>query len=653
MLAERSKLVRMHITNIGPIGPDGLTIELDNVVCLVGANNTGKSTILRAYELALGAEAFNVEKDLSNMAGETGASVELWIHIPKETPNISEDWKKQEGNLLLVRSKWEWTKEGNWKTNRQTWNPTTEEYSLDDKASGLDTVFNSRLPQPFRIGTLEDPGREHDKLLSLVIQPVADRLRESLLDENSPLSKAASNLNEQTLAPVEAEKENLKSLIKDLNTTHNVIFPDLTLDLEIGIGKIDIDPEKLLKMNSNIKFKEWTTEIDWDKQGTGSQRALFWTMLQIRSKLKSIADIAIQNKKEIDKKNKDIKKLQKDAGKAKRAETKEQKEVEINRLKTEIEYLENESPENAIKTQNSEFALPGYMLLIDEPEVALHPNAIRAASDYLYGLGDDPTWQVILTTHSPQFIDPLKDHTTIVRLDRKENNPSPRIYRTDEIKFDTDDKDNLKLLNQFNVSLAEMFFGQYPVLVEGDTEFAAFQQIILDAPENYPVRDRPIIIRAKGKATLRLIIRMLRHFKVDFSILHDSDWPKRKDGKSSGAWTTNDRIYDEIIKARSEGLRVIHRISVPNFELTHHPHLSIKEGKIIDLTSKNKPWKMIVNLKSDEHIRGSIAKVLDQLVDSENNEEPFEGNYKEALKEDLQKWSETNGVQDDRISFDE
>jgi len=52
--ANRSKLVRISVRNIGCIGNDGVEIELDNVVCLVGKNNAGKSTILRAYELAKG-----------------------------------------------------------------------------------------------------------------------------------------------------------------------------------------------------------------------------------------------------------------------------------------------------------------------------------------------------------------------------------------------------------------------------------------------------------------------------------------------------------------------------------------------------------------------------------------------------------------------
>jgi putative ATP-dependent endonuclease of OLD family len=45
---NRSKLVRIKARSIGCIRNDGVEIELVNVVCLVGKNNSGKSALLRA-----------------------------------------------------------------------------------------------------------------------------------------------------------------------------------------------------------------------------------------------------------------------------------------------------------------------------------------------------------------------------------------------------------------------------------------------------------------------------------------------------------------------------------------------------------------------------------------------------------------------------
>jgi putative ATP-dependent endonuclease of OLD family len=78
-----SKLVRIGLRNIGCVGVDGLTVDLDNVVCLVGKNNSGKSTVLRAYALALGAETFESERDRCQLSpAEAASEVELEVHIP-------------------------------------------------------------------------------------------------------------------------------------------------------------------------------------------------------------------------------------------------------------------------------------------------------------------------------------------------------------------------------------------------------------------------------------------------------------------------------------------------------------------------------------------------------------------------------------------
>lgn len=650
-MADRSRLVRMHIVNIGCIGLEGLTVELDDIVCLVGANNCGKSTVLRAYELALGSVPFIPDKDLCKREGNPVASVELWVHIPRGMANIAEDWKSEEDGQLLVRSRWTWSEETSWKPHRETWNPKDGDYSEDSKASGLDPVFQSRLPKPFRIGTLENPEEEHKKLLTLIVQPVADGLKESLADGDSDLSKALAALKVAAHDPVEEMKKTLDSLKKGLNRSHNAIFPNLEIDFEIALADPDFDPKTLLLKASGIRFREWAGEIDWISQGTGSQRALFWTMLQVRSELDSLTGIARETEKDIEKLEKEIKKLEKGVADAKKEETKVAKEELIKGKQEELEAIRSRHPKQILEERGSELALPGYMLLIDEPEVALHPNAIRAACSYLYELSEDPMWQVMISTHSPQFIDPLRDHTTIIRLDRNESNPSPQTYRSDTANFSDEEKDDLKMLNRFDAGLAEMFFGQYPVLVEGDTEFAAFQHIMENDHGNFPHHNRPVIVRARGKYTLALLIRMLRHFKVNFSILHDSDSPLRRDGKKNSAWTANEDLYKLILEARKEGLRIVHRVSIPTFELAHTGVEIAEDGTLKDPPSSDKPWNMVKELRTSEEVRAAIEAVISELTTPEANEEPFEKDFSQALTESVKGWTEKEGLKDERFSF--
>jgi hypothetical protein len=154
-MPDYSRLIKMRITNFGCIGPEGLDIELDKIIALVGPNNTGKTTVLRAYEAAVGNQVLSQNEICLNSKGES-TTVEIYVHIPTGTKNIDEDWIFTEDNLRLVRSKWEWH-QANVKPIRKTWNPKINEYAVDAKASGLDTVFSSRLPQPLRIEALAGP----------------------------------------------------------------------------------------------------------------------------------------------------------------------------------------------------------------------------------------------------------------------------------------------------------------------------------------------------------------------------------------------------------------------------------------------------------------------------------------------------------------
>ena len=101
-MAERSHLVCMHVKNIGCIGNDGLTVELDDIVCLVGANNAGKTTVLRAYELAVKQLELKPE-DFNRNSNGNPASVELWV-----PPNIyrSENIKfcEEDKNLEAIEN---------------------------------------------------------------------------------------------------------------------------------------------------------------------------------------------------------------------------------------------------------------------------------------------------------------------------------------------------------------------------------------------------------------------------------------------------------------------------------------------------------------------------------------------------------------------
>ena len=96
--------------------------------------------------------------------------------------------------------------------------------------------------------------------------------------------------------------------------------------------------------------------------------------------------------------------------------------------------------------------------------------------------------------------------------------------------FSEDEKENLKSLLAFDVTVAEMFFGSRVVIVEGDTEFAAFSEVMNSDLGAFPLHNQPLVLRARGKATIPTLIKMLAHFKIDFVVLHDIDPPRTAGG---------------------------------------------------------------------------------------------------------------------------
>ncbi len=103
----------------------------------------GKSTILRAYELAQSSKALT-EHDRCQWTPEGEfPEIELSVHIPEDTENVDEKWKIIQGDLRIVRSRWRWKSAS--KPERQTWNPELAngqgDWDEEGKAGGADNVL--------------------------------------------------------------------------------------------------------------------------------------------------------------------------------------------------------------------------------------------------------------------------------------------------------------------------------------------------------------------------------------------------------------------------------------------------------------------------------------------------------------------------------
>lgn len=639
---NRSKLVSITVRNIGCIGNEGIQIELDKLVCLVGKNNAGKSTILRAYELAKGSASFEVARDRCQYApGDQPSEVLLEVHIPEGIGNVDAKWKTARDGLLIVKSRWQWAGP-NYQKIRTTWDPTggpdgIGAWADDGKAGGADPVFNSRLPRPLRIGSLDDAAKTEEMLLALALGPLLAGLEKERTNPESTLSKAIASVSQQLDALSGAHEEHFNNIAGRVAAGFKGVFPRLDVKLKIGAAPLVPKLGDLVKGGSSLKVQDGIAETSLAQQGTGARRALFWSMLQVHNELSRDKEVRQDYFKRLEKELGDT---EKKLPKAKEADKPELTEY-VAKIKTLLDAHVAGAP---IPDSPDDPAFPGYLLLIDEPENALHPMAARAAQRHLYELAESPDWQVMMTTHSPHFINPFVDHTTIVRLERAGDEDAapvaPKTYRSDLIEFEGDDKERLQALQQIDPSFSEVFFGSYPILVEGDTEHAAFLASILE--RQHLLMDRVTVIRARGKAILAPLIKVMTHFKIDFGIVHDADSPFKRNGHKNGMWTENEKIRDLLVKARDGGLRVRHRISVPDFER----FLGGEEE------SKDKPLNTYLVVTKDDAKAQRVQDLLTSLLSSEQHE-PFvdgalgAGGYLHWLSSVIQDWANDNGQSED------
>lgn len=511
--SKRPRLRKLTIKNFGCISSLPVSVDLNDIVVLVGPNNSGKSTILRAYEVAMSEgskEAKLTIDDFPNRQVDPDnlPIIELETVVFDNAPG--ERWIDASSGEAIVRERWEWSSP-NQNPKRQGFDIKIGEWAQDGVPWGAPNVANSRRPQPLRIEAFARPEAQADQVTGLLLAALRERLKGApleVLGEDGIYMKSDYAVLLETFSAlqksiVEEAKTQIKEAEVHLTSFINAIFRGYKVefdaraeeDIETALNFFKAGAE--LRMGPEAGFLSPV-----DRQGSGARRALMWAALR---------------------------------------------------------YIRENTGAGA--------TVRPHLLLLDEPELCLHPNAIRDACRLLYDLPSSGNWQVMVTTHAPAFVDLSRDNTTIVRVDRAASGEirGTTIFRPDRVKLDEDEKTELKLLNLCDPHFTEFFFGGHTLIVEGDTEYAAFNHVrAVFEPEFQNIH----VVRARGKVTVALLAKIINQFGGSYAVLHDSDQPLtvRRSGKvmKNPAWTNNQKIKDVVLKATGH---VRHITALHNFEM--------------------------------------------------------------------------------------
>jgi len=537
--AARPRLHKLIIQNFRSIGSDRVEIELDDIVVLVGPNNVGKSSILRAYEIAMSQGSKEGKLTINDFPNgqvdpDNLPTIELHTIVFFDAPG--ERWIRSTANgEWLIREKWVWDSP-NKDPKRQGFDVQKDDWD-DQVPWGAPGIANARRPLPHRIDAFETPDKQAAEITKIITSLLKDKLSEIKTDpdqEKSDYDLILEKIKDLQTKVVKATEDEIQLIENEISDYLGKLFPKHRIKFD---AKAEADLESAyqpFKSNADLLMGPEDGYFSTiQHQGSGARRTLLWATLK---------------------------------------------------------YLS--------ESQDKKGSRP-HVLLLDEPEICLHPSAIREARTILYDLPTSGNWQVMITSHSPIFIDLSKDNTTIIRVFRDDDSgvKSTTLYRPERAKLDSDDKNNLKLLNICDPYVHEFFFGGRQIIVEGDTEYTAFSMI----KEIYPNDYKDVqIIRARGKGIIPSVAKVLKQFSKSFFILHDTDTELTAKGKRNPAWGMNNTIANLL-----DGDERVNLVACKTcFEVALFGEDVIYE----------KPYNALLRIKSDSDARDKVKSLLDYIL---------------------------------------
>jgi putative ATP-dependent endonuclease of the OLD family len=553
-IAPRARLHKLVIANFRAIGKTPVTIELDDIVVLVGPNNAGKSSVLRAYEVVMQAGKLNelTIEDFPNARVPSSETPDLYPTIELETvlyenstPPAKHWIDVKENGDRHVRERWVWKDIG--KPEKRGFNVEIGKWDENHGPWGVASVAQINRPETHRIEAFDDPQKQAEAIILLLQEAIKEKVKEVsskkgedngekshyelLLESVGMLQKQVA---EDAVTAIKDVRENLNRSISD-------VFPGYSITLD---ARPEDDLEKVVSFFKSLPLLRMGPtdghQSTLERQGSGARRTLLWTALRILAEHK--------------------------------------------RAKNTSEATERP-----------------HVLLLDEPEMCLHPGAIRDACNVLYSLPQSGKWQVMVTTHSPVFIDLSRKNTSIVRVERAVGGgvSGTTIFRPTKAKLTEIEKEELKLLNMYDPYVAEFFFGGKTIIVEGDTEHSAFREIINSDRNTFGELH---VVRARGKYTIIALCKILNHFGSPYSVLHDADsktiTTKKGEVQANPAWKANEQILETISSAPHKGITLV--ASIPNFE----------EAMFGEPAKGEKPYGAWERVRKDSEVRKKVVGLL-------------------------------------------
>ena len=240
----------------------------------------------------------------------------------------------------------------------------------------------------------------------------------------------------------------------------------------------------------------------------------------------------------------------------------------------------------------------GTILLIEEPELYLHPQMERLMRDVLHRLAAQSGTQVACCTHSPIFLDIAANYRAIVRMFKTAQGDATCHQVTQDLfpgASSQSDRQRLNTVARFDPTVNELFFAKRVVLMEEFSAIAAFERAaeLMGLFERYKrLRREVALVDCNGKSNVPAFQRVLNAFDIPYRVLHDAD-PGNP---------TEQANNQKILGLLSQGATQVHMV-VPDLE-----------GLLgYQAPGKNKPYVAVCTVEN-LHSQGQLPAAFQQAV---------------------------------------
>lgn len=277
-------------------------------------------------------------------------------------------------------------------------------------------------------------------------------------------------------------------------------------------------------------------------------------------------------------------------------------------------------------TKKNDFSPDFTLLLFEEPEAFLHPPQQSQLDRDLRKLGADDGRQVIVSTHSPQFVSHGTENIPgIARFHRADGQTSVGQVRPEnlDVLFSENQEINklatglkkyeagadegslemeaVKYFLWLNSERCGVFFAKRTLIVEGPSELVLINYLVQTGELRTPAGGL-FILDAMGKFNIHRFMNLLGELKIEHSVLHDTD-PNR---------TGDDKVIHEGVNKLIQEKRNSFTQEIHLFPDDLETFLGFK----VPEKDYRKPSRLLLGLKEgkiDEVQVNALCKIVEKL----------------------------------------